>query len=52
MLAENLGIINEAIDRVHIAMESDPENRSHGQALATLYRTKVQTLWRASRLSS
>ena len=52
VLAENLGIINEAIDRVHSAMETDPENRAHGQALAALYRKKVQTLWRASRLSS
>lgn len=52
VLDENLDLINQAIDEVHQAFEADPENPQHGHALTALYRKKLETLWRASRLAS
>lgn len=52
VLDENLALINDAIEEVHRAFAADPGDPRHGHALNALYRKKIETLWRASRLSS
>ena len=52
VIEENLQIIDEAIDEVREALNAEPGDSRNGHILNTLYRQKVEFLWRVSRLSS
>ena len=49
---ENLRIIDQAIAEVHAALDLEPGSGKDGHLLAALHKKKLDTLWRATRLSS
>ncbi len=51
-LRNNLAIIDEAIDEIRAALETDPGDAASTEILATMYQQKIHLLWRVSRLSS
>jgi predicted anti-sigma-YlaC factor YlaD len=52
VIEQNLQIIDQAIDQVREALDAEPGDTRTGHILNTLYRQKVEFLWRVSRLSS
>ena len=51
VVEENLRIINEAIGRMRLAVENDPDRPGNRQLVASLYRTEIELLQQAIRLS-
>jgi tetratricopeptide (TPR) repeat protein len=52
LVEENLRIIDQAIDELREVLQTDPGDTKNGHALNSLYRQKIEFLWRMSRLSS
>ncbi|UCF67527.1 MAG: hypothetical protein JSV80_17465 [Acidobacteriota bacterium] len=52
VLEKNLQVINDAIEDVRTALESDPANTQSSHILTALYQQRMQLLWTANRLSS